>query len=361
MRQRDKGKVFQFDKKNNLKLKIEQSIYTLDGDLSLNMTKYVIKRIAVAIPLVFLVMTINWLIIKLAPGDPVSYMVSGLEYLEPGFIEQLREQYGLNEPLYVQYYLYISKVLQGDFGFSYYWRVPTWNVITQRLGPTLLLTLTAFVYELILGIQMGIISAKEPYSTKDNTISSISIILWSMPYFWMGILAVLLFALRLELFPVQGMAIPHHMGESVVGLPKFFSVLWHLMLPATILGAGHFAIYSRFTRASLLEVMRKDYILTARSKGLMENEVVYDHALKNALLPVVTIIAIRLPLLFTGAVLVETVFAWPGLGRAMYDSILRRDIQILMGIFLVYSIMTIVANLIADLSYAYLDPRIRYD
>ncbi len=327
----------------------------------MDIKKYILKRALVAIPLIFLVMTINWVIMKLAPGDPVSYLISGMEYIEPGFVEKMREAWGLNKPLYEQYLIYMWNVLHFDFGYSYFWRSSTGVVIFARLMPTLLLTMTAFVYELILGIQMGIISAKDPYSKKDNTISSISIILWSMPYFWMGILAIMLISLQLHLFPVAGMSTPYFDGKLVVGLPEVFSVIWHLMLPATILGAGHFAIYSRFTRASLLEVMRKDYILTARSKGLTENEVVYGHALKNALLPVATIIAVRLPMLFTGAVLVETVFAWPGLGRAMYDSILMRDIQILMGIFLVYSIMTILANLVADVSYAYLDPRIRYD
>lgn len=327
----------------------------------MDMRTYVLKRVLVAIPLILLVMTINWLFIYFAPGDQVSYLVSGMEWLDPKLMENLRREYGLDKPAYEQYYLYMSKLLNGDFGYSLLLRKDVSEVVKDHIGPTLLLTLTAFVVELILGVMMGIISAKEPYSTKDNTISSISIILWSMPYFWMGILAIMLFSLRLELFPVTGMTIPFWDGAMVVGLPNVFSVLWHLFLPAMVLGAGHFAIYSRFVRASLLEVMRKDYILTARSKGLTENEVVYDHALKNSLLPLVTIIAIRLPMLFTGSILVETVFAWPGLGRAMYTAILRQDIQVLMIIFLVYATLTVMANLVADVSYAFLDPRIRYN
>lgn len=325
------------------------------------MKKFVLKRVLVAIPLILIVITINWVIIKLAPGDPVSYLVSGAEYMDPSTIIALREQFGLNDPIYVQYLKYMQNILRGDFGYSAVLHTSTLDWIIVKLGPTILLTVTAFVIELILGIWMGVVSAKEPYSAKDNSISSISIILWSMPYFWMGILAIMLFALKFNLFPVGTMLTPLHDGVIVAGLHRVFSVLWHLVLPALVLGAGHFAIYSRFVRASLLEVMRKDYILTARSKGLTESEVVYEHGLSNALLPVVTIIAVRLPLLFTGTVLVETVFAWPGLGQAMFDSILRRDITILMGIFTIYSILTIAANLIADLSYAYLDPRIRYD
>jgi peptide/nickel transport system permease protein len=327
----------------------------------MDMRLYVTKRALLAVPLILLVITINWLFIYFAPGDQVSYLVSGMEWLDPALIDNLRREYGLDRPFYEQYYIYMSKLLSGDFGYSLLLRMDVSEVLKEHLGPTLLLTMTAFVIELILGVMMGIISAKEPYSTKDNTISSVSIILWSMPYFWMGILGIMVFSLWLELFPVTGMSIPMWEGQRVVGLSKVFSVLWHLFMPAMILGAGHFAIYSRFVRASLLEVMRKDYILTARSKGLTENEVVYEHALTNSLLPVVTIIAIRLPLLFTGSILVETVFAWPGLGRAMYTAILRQDIQVLMLIFFVYASLTVVANLIADVSYAFLDPRIRYD
>lgn len=298
---------------------------------------------------------------QLAPGDQISYLISGREYTDPLYIERLREAYGLNKPWYEQYLIYMWKILHGDFGFSFYWFMPTWDVIILRLKATLLLTISAFLLEIIIGIKLGIISAKEPYSKKDNFISSTSVILWSMPYFWMGILGIMIFSIRLQLFPVQGMSVPLHLGVSVVGIQKMFSVLWHLFLPATLLGTSHFAIYSRFTRASLLEVMRKDYILTARSKGLTENEVVYKHALKNALLPVVTIIAIRIRYIFTGVILIEMVFAWPGLGRVLYESIQKRDIPILMALFLIFAVTTVLGNLIADISYSYLDPRIRYD
>ena len=322
----------------------------------MSMRKYATSRLIQSLPLIIVIITLNWFIMHLAPGDPVSYLVSGEEYMPPGYLEVLKERYGLDQPLYVQFWKYLTTVLQGDFGHSYYYKDPVIDVLFLYLPRTILLTATAFLFSLVIGVFAGVTSARKPYSITDNVSTSISLIVWSMPFFWMGILGILFFTFQLNLFPVQGMIDP----PGLPGVGRFFEITWHLFVPALIFGLGQFALYQRFTRASMLEVMKHDYILTARSKGLAEQDVVYGHALRNALLPLVTLVGLRVAYLFTGSVLIETVFSWPGLGKVLFESIGKRDYTLLMGIFVIFSLMVIICNLIADLTYSYLDPRIRY-
>jgi len=319
------------------------------------MRKYTTARLVQSVPLILVIIALNWFIMHAAPGDPVSFLVSGEEMMPPGYVEVLRARYGLDKPLYVQFLKYLANVLQGDFGFSYYYLESVWTVVIRNLPRTILLTATAFLFSLIIGVFAGVVSAKKPYSISDNVATATSLVVWSMPFFWMGMLGIMLFTFRLNLFPVQGMK-----TVGTHGLAEFFDITWHLFVPALMFGLGQFALYSRFTRASMLEVMKQDYILTARSKGLAENDVVYGHALRNALLPLVTLVGLRIAYLFTGSILIETVFSWPGLGTILIDSITRRDYTLLMAIFVIFSLLVIICNLAADLAYAYLDPRIRY-
>jgi len=299
-------------------------------------------------------MTLNFGIMHLAPGDPVDFLVSGLEGASKEFIQLLKAKYGFDKPVYEQFIIYINNILHGNFGYSFYFHQPVLKILMSRLRNTLLLTSASMVIELS-GIILGVIASRKVYSFTDNVITITSLITFNMPYFWMAMIFIILFGLRLRWFPIMGM---YTIGTS--GFDRTISILWHLVLPAACLSLGRIALYSRYTRASMLEILQLDYITTAWAKGCDEKTVLYKHAFRNALIPIVTIIALRLRLLFTGAILVETVFAWPGIGRIIFDSILRRDYNVLMANFLILSVITILFNLLADIAYAYVDPRVRY-
>jgi peptide/nickel transport system permease protein len=319
------------------------------------MKRYLIRRLIRAVPLVFVVIVVNFAIIHLAPGDPVAFLVSGMEYASAEFIAIKRAEVGLDKPLYQQFIIYLWGILRGDFGYSFIYAQPVLGVITSRLGSSLLLTASALIIEVVGGILLGILASKRPYSKLDNFVSVFSLVVYSMPFFWVGMLAILTLGLYLRLFPIQGMVTP-----GLSGMRAYADVMWHLFLPATCLGLGRLGLYSRMTRASMLEVMRQDYILTAWAKGCDENAVFYRHAFRNAVLPIATLVAMRIGLLFTGAVLIESVFSWPGIGRLLYDSITARDYTMVQAIFIIFSLLTIFGNLVADILYAALDPRIRY-
>lgn len=289
-----------------------------------------------------------------APGDPVDFLVSGLEGVPPGYLDMVKAKYGYDKPMHEQLIIYMSNLLRGDFGFSFYFHQPVIKMIIPALRNTLILTLTSFFIELS-GIILGVLASKKVYSLTDNVITIATLVTFNMPYFWLAILFLLFFGLRLGAFPITGM---YTIGTT--GVQKIISMLWHLVLPATVLSIGRVALYTRYTRASMLEVMRLDYITTAWAKGCSERTVLYKHAFRNALIPIVTVITLRMRTLFTGAILVETVFAWPGMGRLVYDSIFRRDYNVIMANFLIIAVITILFNIFADIIYAYVDPRVRY-
>jgi peptide/nickel transport system permease protein len=317
--------------------------------------KYVIKRILVAIPLVLAIVCMNFVIIHSAPGDPVAFMVSGVENATPQFMALKRAELGLDKPLYVQLFIYLSTILRGDLGYSFIYHRPVADVIAERLQATLLLTFTSFIITLVVGILAGVAASKRPYSRTDALFTIGALGIYSMPDFWVGLIAIIIFSVNLKLTPIFGMVDP-----GLTGWNYWANLLWHLALPATTLGLGRLALYSRLSRASMLEVMRQDYITTAWAKGCDERTVFYKHGLRNALLPLVTVLGFQTSFLFAGAVLTETVFAWPGIGRLLYQSIFFRDYLMIQSLFLVFSILTIAGNLLADIAYAYLDPRIRY-
>jgi peptide/nickel transport system permease protein len=256
----------------------------------------------------------------------------------------------------VQLGLYLWNLLQGDFGFSFALKQPVLEVILDRVPATLLLMGVAILYATVCGALCGVISSRRQYSIADNAFTLVALIGYSMPVFWLGQILLILLGLQYPIFPAQGM---ESLRESYTGLARGLDILHHLVLPAFTLGLGYLAVDLRFTRSSMIEVMSQDYIRTARAKGLSERAVFYKHALRNALIPLVTITGLNFGFLLAGAVLTETVYAWPGLGRLMYDSIYARDYPVLMGMFVVISVMVIVVNFVTDIAYSVLDPRIR--
>lgn len=289
----------------------------------------------------------------LAPGDP-AVLLAGPD-APPEFVDLIRKQLGLDRPLYEQFFLYITNALRGDLGSSYTHNKPVLEVIFQQLPATLLLMGTGYLIALILGIYLGVVASARPHSKTDNVAMFSSLVIYSLPGFWAAMITVFVFGFILRWFPILGMV-----DIGAQGIDILFSVLHHLVLPALIVSLEYLAMYFRIMRASMLEILNEDYIITAKSKGCSNQTVLYKHALKNALIPMVTIVALRLRYVFTGTVLIETVFAWPGLGRLIISAISQRDYSLLMGVFLIVSILTIFFNMVADVVYGLVDPRIRY-
>jgi peptide/nickel transport system permease protein len=308
-----------------------------------------------AVPLILGVVVMNFTLIHLAPGDPILALIGEFQ-ASPEYVQSVRQQFGLDRPLPVQLGLYLWNLLQGDFGFSFALKQPVLEVILDRVPATLLLMGVAILYATVCGALCGVISSRRQYSIADNAFTLVALIGYSMPVFWLGQILLILLGLQYPIFPAQGM---ESLRESYTGIARGLDILHHLVLPAFTLGLGYLAVDLRFTRSSMIEVMSQDYIRTARAKGLSERAVFYKHALRNALIPLVTITGLNFGFLLAGAVLTETVYAWPGLGRLMYDSIYARDYPVLMGMFVVISVMVIVVNFVTDIAYSVLDPRIR--
>ena len=316
---------------------------------------YAGRRMVHAVPLVLGVVVVNFTLIHLTPGDPILALIGEFQ-ASPEYVQQVRQQFGLDQPIPVQLGLYLLNLLRGDFGYSFALKAPVLEVIVDRVPATLLLMGVSILYATLCGALFGVISSRRQYSHTDNFFTLVSLIGYSMPVFWLGQILLILFGLKLPIFPAQGM---ESLRESYTGLARGLDILHHLVLPAFTLGLGYLAVDVRFTRASMLEVMSQDYIRTARAKGLSERAVFYKHALRNALIPLVTVTGLNFGFLLAGAVLTETVFAWPGLGRLMYDSMYSRDYPVLMGMFGVISVMVIAVHLLTDIVYSILDPRIR--
>ena len=320
------------------------------------MLRSITARIAQALGLILAVVCLNFLLIHITPGDPATVIVGESGAGNPELLEQIRAQYGLDRPVIVQLGSYIGQVATGDLGDSYFFNQSVTSLILQRLWPTVLLVGTALAFAVTAGTMVGVATARRPESPLSHGATVLALVGFSMPVFWTGIMLVILFASAWKLLPVQGW---HDVSYPDGLLWNMLDVGEHLVLPALTLGLIYLAQYSRLSRASMLEVLESDYVRTARAKGLGERRVVYKHALRNAIIPVVTVIGLQFGALLSGALLVETVFNWPGLGRLAFDSILRRDTSVLLGVLLVSSVMVIVANLLTDLLYTVIDPRIR--
>lgn len=320
------------------------------------MTGYLLRRIAAAVPLVFGVLTLTFFMVRLAPGDPASLYISS--DISPDFAEKLRHSFGLDQPLHVQYWQWLSSTLRGEFGVSFSKHAPVFDVIIDTLPRTLLLTSAALALNFIVGIALGIAAAVRRGRMHDHVLGILSLFLYSMPEFWLGLMLILGLSLQIPLFPASGMHSP-----LATYLPPFdyaLDVLHHMVLPAFVLGIASAAATGRYMRGSLLEVINQDYIRTARAKGIREAVVLTRHALRNALLPIITLFGLSLPFLLGGAVIVETVFGWPGMGKLAVDAIFTRDYPMIIACTFVAGCTVIAGNLLSDVLYGIADPRIRY-
>ena len=321
------------------------------------MTTYIARRILQAIPLLVGILTILFFLVHLAPGDPTTiYLHSDVD---PDVTELMRKSLGLDRPLHVQYLKWMGSFLKGDFGYSYGLHRPVIDVIKDSFWNTALLSFAAIVVIFALGIVVGIVSAVRQYSVADNVLTILTFFFYSMPGFWFGLMLLLIFSYKLGWLPASLAASLNYDDLSWAG--RVGDRLAHLVLPALALGLGGAAGVARYTRGSLLEVIRQDYIRTARSKGLSEGAVILKHALRNALITVVTLFGLYLPILFSGAVLIETIFAWPGMGRVIVTAIFQRDYPLIMANTFIFAATVVAGNLIADIAYCFVDPRIRYD
>lgn len=272
-------------------------------------------------------------------------------------MRQIEIEFGLDKPIHIQLGIYLSQVLQGNFGNSYTYRQPVFDIIGERLGATIMLMISVVIVSAVVGILLGVIAAYKAHSLPDNLLSMGALIGYASPAFWSGLLLLLIFALYLRWFPMQGMV---STTQQYTGLAYFLDVLHHAILPIVNLSLLYLALIFRMTRANMLELFNEDYVLTARAKGLPERTVVMKHILRNALLPVVSVIGNNFAHVLGGAILTETIFGWPGIGRLVASSINSRDYPVLMGVFIMVAILVVIVNLITDIVYVYIDPRIRY-
>lgn len=329
------------------------------------MIGYLLRRLLGSIPLLLGILTLIFFIIHLAPGDPTARFFN--PNVSPEVIEQMRRNLGLDQPLHVQYFKWLSAFLRGDFGYSFGQMRPISEILPETLWNTLQLTLISLVIIFILGMLIGIVQAVRQYSLADNVLTFLALFFYSMPSFWLALMLILLFSLKAAQWGLPGwMQFPASQMMSVGAeyLPpgeQLVDRLKHLFLPAVALGIGSAAGVARYMRGSMLEVIHQDFIRTARAKGLSERTVIFKHALRNALIPIITLLGLYLPFLLSGAVLVETIFSWPGMGRLIVDAIFQRDYPLVMATSFVIAAIVIFGNLISDVLYAVVDPRIRND
>ena len=314
------------------------------------------SRLGQAIGLLLAVVVVVFFLIQLAPGDAALYLAGDQGVGDAEFLAQVRADYGLDQPLLVQLGTYVGNVAQLNLGESIYFNEPVLGLIVERLFATVLLAGTSLLFAVGLGVAIGVYTARRPEGSMSSAATVSSLVGFSTPVFYSAIMFIVLFAAKWSLLPVGGMEDVRYDGNWV---GETIDLLQHLILPALSLGIIYLAIYSRLARASMLEVLESDYIRTARAKGARERVVVYKHALRNAVIPVVTAAGLQVGNLLSGALLVEVVFAWPGVGRLAVDSIFRRDSPTLLGIMIFSSAMVILANLLTDLVYRIIDPRIR--
>ena len=321
------------------------------------MTAYLIRRLAGTIPLLIGISTLIFFVIHLAPGDPTSLYWN--DDTDPEVLRLMQHNLGLDKPLPEQYARWIASSFRGEFGYSFGHHRPVADVIRDALPNTLLLSAASLAIIFILGIAVGIVSAVKQYTWIDHLATFLTFFFYSMPGFWFGLMMLLLFSYHLNWLPSSHMTSISFLYEEMSPLGKFADRFRHLILPALTLGLGAMAAVARYTRTSMLEVIRMDFIRTARAKGLPEKEVILRHALRNALMPVITLFGLYLPFLFSGAVLVETIFAWPGMGRIAVSAIFQRDYPLIMAVTFLSAVLVVGGNLLADLAYSWIDPRIR--
>ncbi len=316
---------------------------------------FVLRRLLQVIPVVLAIAAFNFLLLKLAPGDAADIIAGQMGHATVEFTQQLRREFGLDLPLWEQFLVYMTRLLVFDLGVSHLQGLPVIDLILARLPATLILMITAIFIAVLVGIVLGVAAARRQGTLADNLISTLALVVYAIPAFWLGLMLIVLFSIQLDILPSGGMV---SIGAGHTGLAHVLDVAWHLVLPAVTLGLFYVAVYTRLMRASMLEVYGLDFIATARAKGLSEGKIAWTHAARNALLPVATLCGVQLGHLLGGSILVETVFGWPGLGRLVFDALLQRDLNLLLGILFVSSVVVVIANLVVDLLYGLLDPRI---
>lgn len=312
-------------------------------------------RVGNAVALVLAVVVLNFLLLQLAPGDMAEVLAGEAGGASQEVIDNIRATYGLDKPLMVQLGNYLGKVVRGDLGHSFYYNTSVTSLILRRLGPTLLLVITSILIAIVVGTFMGVLASRKPDGFLSGLITILSLVGYSMPVFWTAMMLILLFAWIWPVFPVSDMRSIRLEGGM---WRQAVDVAYHLVLPAVTLSIINLAQYNRLARASMLEVLNADFVRTARAKGLVERRVMFKHAFRNAILPIITITGLQFGGVISGAVLVETVFNWPGLGTLAFDSILRRDHPTLLGILLFSATLVVITNLITDFCYQLADPRI---
>ena len=317
--------------------------------------RYVVRRLALAIPTILTIVVLNFALVHLAPGDAADVLAGEAGSATPQYMAQLRHNFGLDQPLYVQLLAYLKQVLTFDLGYSFRHGMSVSELIVSRLGPTLLLMLTVLVLSVGLGVLLGAIAARNLNRWRDNVISLLAVLAYATPVFWAGLMLIVLFSVKLGWFPTSGM---EEVAAFNQGMARVVDIAHHVVLPAATLTLFYLALYTRLMRASVLDQFAMDYVVTARAKGLTERQIAWRHVLRNAALPVVTMAGVQVGALLGGAVVVETVFAWPGLGFLAYESLFARDINLLLGIFFISGCLVVVVNLAVDLLYSFLDPRI---
>jgi peptide/nickel transport system permease protein len=320
-------------------------------------TGYILKRTLQAIPILLGASTLIFFLMHAAPGDPTSIYIR--PDIDPAVIEQMRKNLGLDQPVHVQYVRWLSSFAQGDFGFSFSQKRPIIDIIKDTLPNTLLLSSVALVVIFAVGVLVGTIQAVRQYSWVDNVATVGAFFFYSMPSFWFGLMLILLLSYKFQWLPASQMTSVNF--EFLPTSEQWIDRLKHLLMPALALGIGSAASVARYMRSGMLEQIRQDYVRTARAKGLSERVVIFKHAMRNALIPVITLLGLTLPFLVGGAVLIETIFAWPGMGRLIITAIFQRDYPVVLATAFVSSIMVILGSLIADILYSVVDPRVRVD
>ena len=318
--------------------------------------KQIAARIAWSVGLILAVIVMCFSLVHLAPGDAALVIAGESGAGDPELIEEIREDLGLDDSYLVQLSRYVGDVASGDLGTSYRFNESVTSLIGDRIWPTILLVTTALLFAIVIGVLVGVFTARRPESPVSHGVTVFSLVGYSMPVFWTGYLLIIAFASNVRWFPVAGMRDVRFEGNR---FEEWLDIAHHLVLPALTLGLIYLAQYSRLSRASMLEVLQSDYVRTARAKGLAERKVVYKHALRNAVIPVITIAGLQFGALLSGALLVETVFNWPGLGRLAADSVFQRDAPVLLGVLICSAVLVVVINILTDVVYRMIDPRIR--
>lgn len=319
------------------------------------MGQYILRRFLVTVPLVIGITLATYIIVNLAPGDPVTALINpeSAASLGPDWIAEQRRQLGLDKPLPVRYVLWLREVARGNLGYSTQDRQPIGQKIRERLWPTMRLMGSALLLAILIAIPVGVLSALRQYSVLDYVVTILGFTAIAVPSFFLALSGIYVFAIKLGWLPTAGM-------YTVGAPPTLGNALRHLILPATVLGLAEAAPLIRYVRSSMLEVVRQDYVNVARAKGLREGVVIYRHALRNALIPLITVVALSLPRLFGGTVIIEKIFAWPGMGTLAIDAVVARNYPVILAINLIAALLILGSNLLADILYAVIDPRIKY-